>query len=313
MITVCRDRVCAELQERLAAFERDFSYPLDARQRFRISHQPDYLGFFRRMGSADCLVAEVAGEIAGVMATVSRKLRLPGQVAPKNALYLGDLKISSGVWRGRVFLERALRARELHQDSFHSAFGIVMRGTERTPERYTGALGVPGFCPLAEVAVVRIPAREFSSRGIREVDPESVFARTEQLSQQQVRLLPARLGPGSRFGPVGLCQEEGLACAVLEDTLDCKRLYLGEGEELRSCHLSHFAFSRQTAGVQVLEAALTLCHRRDIPALFVSLPQSQLSLWQPTLRKLQASVTGATIYGHGLPEGLDWNINTSEV
>ena len=59
----------------VAAFEREFTYPLGNSTRFRISHGEDYLPFFQAMGEAEVLLLEKAGLVQGVLSRVARSLR----------------------------------------------------------------------------------------------------------------------------------------------------------------------------------------------------------------------------------------------
>lgn len=313
MITVCSGQIEAPLEADLEAFERCFTYPLDTQRTFRISHTPDYLRFFQRAGNARCFISKTDSAIDGVLTTVERRLFVPGSQEPQKALYLCDLKTAPGKQRGRVFLQLAAEARRQAPRELSAAFGIVMHGTEKTPDLYSGSFGIPKFEALAEVAIFRIPARCGSREGVSFQDPVSVSPVFEHLKGERLCMQPQVAKFGSGYAPIGLVDSSGDACAVLEDTLESKRLFCDKGIELRSCHLSTFAYRSPLAANHIVEAALDLCWERGISALFFSVPKTDQADWNERCNSTDATRTGATIYGLGLPKGLDWNINTSEV
>ncbi len=313
MITVCSGQIEPSLQAELEIFEHGFTYPLDANRTFRISHAPDYLCFFGRMGNANCFISKNEAEVDGVLTTVERRLWVPGFKEPQKALYFCDLKIAPGKQRGRVFLQLAAEVRRHVCCDLSAAFGIVMQGTERTPDHYSGSLGIPKFEALAEIAIFRIPARQDSREGVSIESPQAVPIVFGDLRGGQLFMKPETARTGSRYEPVGLIDSSGGACAVLEDTLESKRLFCDRGEELLSGHLSSFAYRSPDAGFRIVEAALDLCRERGISALFFSVPKTKREDWDELCKFSDVTRTGATIYGLGLPKGLDWNINTSEV
>lgn len=313
MITVCSGQIEPSLQAELEIFERGFTYPLDAHRTFRISHAPDYLCFFGRRGNVNCFISKNEDQVDGVLTTVERRLWAPGFKEPQKALYFCDLKIVPGRQRGRVFLQLAAEVRRHVCYDLSAAFGIVMHGTERTPDQYSGSFGIPKFEALAEVAIFRIPARRGSWEGVSTESSQTVPVVLEALRGEQLFVNPGIARSGSRYEPVGLIDSSGQACAVLEDTLESKRLFCDRGEELLSGHLSSFAYRSPAAGVRIVEAALDLCWERGISALFFSVPKKKREDWDELCQFSDVTRTGATIYGLGLPKGLDWNINTSEV
>lgn len=300
------------LQQGLEEFEASFVYPLDAEQTFRISHGPDYQRFFKAMGETRCFVARDDSAVQGVLTTVRRELLLPGGQS-KSALYVCDLKVSAGPARAATFLRLASAARNFHESSScESAFSIVMRGNERLPDQYTGAWGLPLFELLAEVAILRIPVQPNPEALAKLVSPSDVADIFAGLESDAVRTSTRPRSEGARFEPLGLLSSSQRACGILEDTLTSKRLFTGD-QELLSAHLSSFAYATPADGAQVVSTALSVCRERGIPALFLALPAERLNAWLSHNSYPNATVTGATIYGLGIPPGLPWNINTSEV
>lgn len=94
------DEVAARRDE-LAAFEREFVYPL-GRDTFRIDHGSDYLAFFRSLGTPAVLVSESQGRLRGICVAVERSFAEP-------TWYLCDLKVAAGC-RGLGLARRLMQA-----------------------------------------------------------------------------------------------------------------------------------------------------------------------------------------------------------
>ena len=310
MILVLPDSLTPPLQRELDEFEAGFSYPLDAERSFRISHGVNYLRFFQAMGETSCFVARDNLGVQGVLTSVRRRLWLPGGSAV-TALYLCDLKVTQGQARLLTFLRLVSAARELHAKE-SAAYSVVMRGTKPSPNDYSGSLGIPHFQPLAEVVILRIPTASNDQDSADLVPLERVEQRFAILASDVVRAQVGSRSEVGRFPPLAFLSPNGQACGVLEDTLAAKRLFTGN-EELLSAHLTNYAYTTPEEGGEIVSTALACCRRRGIPALFLALPNSKFGAWRSHNPYPYATVTNATIYGHGLPTGLSWNINTSEV
>ena len=113
--------------------------------------------------------------------------------------------------------------------------------------------------------------------------------------------------------PVGLTDAFGSACGLVEDTRRCKRLLADDGTELRSAHLSYFAWESPAAGAALLHVALGHAARAGHPALFVAIAPSDVAPLEAALGPMEKVVAPATIFGHGLDDDLVWNINTAEI
>jgi hypothetical protein len=113
--------------------------------------------------------------------------------------------------------------------------------------------------------------------------------------------------------PLWLMEPGGRACGRLEDTHRAKRLIADDGQELRSAHLSCFAYNDVRAGVELLRLALRHAARRGLPALFVAVaPADAEDICRP-LGETGPVLAPATIFGTGLPAGPAWTINTAEI
>src|SRR5437868_1889091 len=139
----------------LADFEKPFTYPLGPGESFRISHGDDYTLFFRSQGEGSCFIAANENRIVGALGAAIRSLRFPDG-GGRSVAYFGDLKISPECRGGRVLLKLARATEAWLRAKVDAGFGIVMGGTDHTPEAYTGRAGIPAFCELGRVAILRI-------------------------------------------------------------------------------------------------------------------------------------------------------------
>jgi hypothetical protein len=298
----------------LEAFERQFEYPLGTSSTFHIAHGADYVRFFRAIGEAACFVVEKRG-ILGVLSAAVCQLQAPdGSVVP--AGYLCDLKLAPAARRSLAICRLAQTAEPWLRARCDRAFGVVMDGTPAIPTRYTGALGIPAFREVAKIMVFRVP--------VRREDREGCGTATE-ISPPEAAVVAQRLGAGrfltrggapavrSEMVPLGLVLPGGGACGVLEDTRRAKRLLTPDGTELLSAHLSYFAYTSAADGAVLLRDALARCGRLGFPALFVAVPERDAEGLRRALNRDDPVPAPATVYGHGLPAGADWNINTAEI
>lgn len=303
------------MQERLSDFERQFDYPLGEEGRFFISHGEDYTRFFRAMGDATCLVAKDGADIVGTLAVTARHLATPAG-RTMDAAYLADLKIALKARGGFVLKQLARTASAISHVS--AGYSVVMRGTRSVPDTYTDRIGIPAFRHLGSVDVLRIPVDTeatnepclFEEKPLSELD--EVFLRHSRGSHVALGDW-GRRSERSSFAPMGLVSPDGNACGVVEDTLRSKCLFLAGGEELRSSHLSNFAFGHPESGGEVIRAALAVSYGRRLPALFTAVPAHQTRALLESLRITGITCAPADIYGIGLDAGLPWNINTAEI
>ena len=309
------ERPDADLARALNEFEREFSYPLGAGASFRISHGRDYPRFFRSMGDGCCFVAKDDGRVVGTLGVSIWRLILPdGREKP--VAYFGDLKVSRHV-RGQVVLWQLARSvNAWAEPQVDAAFGVVMDGTPIDPRNYTGRVGIPSFVEMRKMQAVRFqtqPEPTVLRNGFR-ADATRGGECYLRLSRGRVRTAAASRRRRSQMPPVWLVHPDGSACGRLEDTRRAKRLFVADsGDEMRSAHLSCFAFSRPDAGMQLLCEARRLAARRGLPALFAALAERDMNLLTAEFGELDGHIAPATIYGTGLEAGIEWNINTSEI
>jgi hypothetical protein len=303
-----------ELARALADFEAQFTYPLGPGRSFRIAHGDDYPRFFRAIGEAACFVAERQGRVLGTLGAALRSLTLPTG-GERAVVYLGDLKVAPSA-RGGSTLPRLVRAaRDWAAGRANAAFGVVMDGTPVTPERYTDRLGIPAFRALGNVMVRRLPTpKERAGPDARFVSPTDwAEACYRRLSAGRHASPGGQPGERSEMTPVWLTHPDGLSCGRLEDTRRAKRLFADDGSEMRSAHLSVFAYQDPSAGVALLRDALPRAARLGFPALFVAVAGPEAEAFRAALGDLPAVAAAATVFGTGLEPASLWNINTAEI
>jgi hypothetical protein len=303
-----------ELARALDRFEKQFRYPLGPGRFFRIAHGEDYPRFFRAMGQGICFVAESEGNILGVMGAALRCLDLPSG-EERQVLYLGDLKIDPAARGGRTLLRLAGAVRQWVGARVSAAFAVVMDGTPTIPTRYTGRCGIPLFSELGKIMVLRLPTSGIPG------GPCDGWLTTAERGHVCYRHLSAGryASPGgnpaerSEMAPVWLMEPGGRACGRLEDTRRAKRLIADDGSEMRSAHLSCFAYQDQSAGIELLRIALRHAAGRGLPDLFVAIAAAEVTSFCPPLEAMGIVQAPATVYGAGLQSGPIWNINTAEI
>lgn len=314
----------AEVAAALEVFEREFTYPLGARQRFRISHGLDYPRFYRAIGGSNAATFTATGadgRIRGTLGAAVRPVQLPGGECA-TAAYLGDLKTSVLPGRGRILLKLAAEATTwcLARGATF-AYGVVMDGTSQLPADYTGQLGVRAFRKVSEISILRIPVPRHAA-GVNGVERTGMteIEEIEDCFQQRSRGRFAPLGGNSalrsEIEPIALIATDGSSCGIIEDTRCAKRLLVENGEELRFAHLSKFAYAAPTAGAQLLRAALHHCASNALaPSLFTAVPTADLRAFMASLGDGSGcSIAPASIYAAELGEPFaDWNISTSEI
>jgi hypothetical protein len=303
-----------ELARSLTRFEAQFTYPLGPGRSFRIAHGEDYPRFFRAMGEAACFVAERQGEVLGTCGAALRQLLLPAG-HERLVIYLGDLKIALAARGGRALVRLAGAVRQWAGSRAAAAFAVVMDGTRATPLRYTGRLGVPPFRELGKVVVLRVPTagEETSSNNRLAATEAQVDACYRRLSAGWYACPGGNPAERSEAAPQWLVAPDGRACGRLEDTRRAKRLIADDGTEMRSAHLSCFAFQDPGAGADLLRDALRRAAGQGLPALFVAVVPPDAEAIGRHLGGREVVAAPATIYGTGLEPGPLWNINTAEI
>ena len=321
-----------ELGAALERFERQFLYPLGPNRSFRVSHGRRYLPFFQAMGEARLLVVLCGDEVHGTLVIVTRRLaRRPNNpsadwsASPAIPLrretpvhYLCDLKVHPEARSGPALASLFRRAGEIVRSSGSTAcYAVVMQGTGRLPVEYTGRLGIPRFEQTGRIAILRLtprPGGSVPATDCREVAADELSVAYERLAPPGLSLKGHDSHIRSVMIPVGLIDRSDAACGLLEDTLLGKRLFTDGDEELRSAHLSCFAWSDPQAAARLLETAARAASVRGYPALFVALPEPRLAEMLPHLRDTDVLVAPAQVFSHDIAPGdLSWWIDTAEI
>jgi hypothetical protein len=283
--------VDAALSRKLCEFEALFDYPLGNSQRFRIDHSTDYTAFYRAIGEARTWMIDSGDSIIAAISTAVRSVKIQGE--PKRIAYIGDLKIHPQHQSGRVLFHIARCLQPLLEQTATFAYGVVMDGTQFTPEHYTGRLGIPQFRPVAKLHILRIEASDWRGTASSNVSAQEGYALYSQLNNAVSD--PASTKLRSKMIPHWLAVA-GQACGMLEDTRRAKRLYLTRGEELLSAHLSCFAFKDTAAACAILHNALDCAYQQGYPAMFVALSEAQYDLLAPSLQSFRYTTAPATVY-----------------
>jgi hypothetical protein len=217
--------------------------------------------------------------------------------------------------RSFVFLRLARAAQAWLHGKASIGFGVVMDGTRDTPDSYTGHFGIPGVRVLGTILVWQIPCTATDSHHGDEhflATPKQVADCYRDLSLGRYASPGASPAERSEMPLTWLVHPTRMACGLVEDTRRAKRLHADDGSELRSAHLSFFAFRSSEAGVELLSVAQRQAARFGHPALFVALAPTDAHDLDRAFGNTEKVVAPATVYGHGLDEGI-WNINSAEI
>ncbi|WP_239656858.1 GNAT family N-acetyltransferase [Mycobacterium riyadhense] len=314
----------SDLARALDIFEEQFSYPLGPDSTFRISHGDDYTRFFRAMGEAVVFVAENDGQVLGTVAAALRSLMTPDG-HEKNAVYLGDVKISPAARRGLTPLRlmRALLAEAAHRSRIEGIFSVLMDGTElpQTPEAYSrraARLGLPVLRAVGHITILRVPTSQLTDATTQDGDPArsvSLAAVAElyrRLTQGHYAVPAGQPMMRSELPPAALMLSDDSACGLLEDTRRAKLLYTAAGE-LRGAHLSNFAYRDPERGAALVKAALSLAAKHGNPELTFAIPVPDTAALVAHLCIPGTGVYQATVNGADLAAAERWSINTAEI
>ena len=303
------------LASALADFERSFEYPLGSGRSFRISHGDDYHAFFRAMGTAACFFALHDKVVVGSIAVVIRRLGLPDG-GERSVAYVADLKVAAGPRAGRTLFQISRAALSWARMQTDAAFAVVMDGTRATPAAYTGRVGIPAFGAVGAVMILRLAidgAPGSSTDGAYVGDAMTAEQRYHELCRGHYSSPGGQPAARSLMPATWLVATDGMATGLLEDTRRAKRLWADPGKELVSAHLSRFAYRSVAAGAALVREALRRSAALRYPALFVAVPAADADRFTTALDGIECVRAPATVYGHGLPSGPPWHVNTAEI
>lgn len=344
--------ICAESAEsidttkhdNISNFEAGFRYPLSPTEHFSISHGADYSLFYRSMGKSLVLAAEQDElPIATVAATI-RELHSPSGNIHRCA-YIGDLKYRKSTGASRQLLNLLLELQTWCIQKADSALAVVMGGTQKLPDSYSGRLGLREMKRLGTMHIYRIPIQSPASCGqfkeaeliasaraqsIIDTSPRNFFSfkpiqNGDSESECTSLISPIWLGTnapvsitaaGSSESPSG-----GSAVGCLQDTRKAKRLFREDGSEILNAHLTNFYFDSIDSAASIIESALESARENDFEALFLSVDIERSQQLSAVLEKFGATKSEAIIYGAGViaeeqfndHSNRNWCINSSEV
>ncbi len=296
-------------QQKLFEFEKRFVYPLGATSKFRIEHGPDYTSFYRAIGKPITVAAQKDAEIVGVISVALREVSLGGRFL--KFAYIGDLKVDPRWQSTSVFYKLAKRLQSLLTEPIDCAYAVVMNGTPSSPSSYSGRLGIPHFKTVNTTHVLRFLTSSHETSPLTPANEHNSYSLYCLLEQENAILSLANVQLRSNTSPMWLNVNDK-AIGLIEDTMRAKRLYLDDGSELLSAHLSYFAFADVSSAMTLISHAVTWAHKKGFPALFVSLSPQKKHLLKPLLSKFQFDESLATIYATD-DIGGRISINTSEI
>lgn len=296
------------LEAEYERFGANFFHALDGGSRFRVVHPGGTDVFFSDMGEAERLFAYGDDGLVGSLTWVRRCFARGG----RDVAYLCDLKIRPGHGFALHALAGACTVR-CRAAGIDAAYGVVMAGAHRTPDRYSGRMGIAGFRRVADFAILGFAARRDSGDAtVRCVSPEEAASCRRMWEPASS---PAAYGKGTRCSgmiPVGLVADGG-ACGVLEDTRRGKRLIGENGREIMTAHLRDFDFFRPVAGARVLRAALGLAAERGFDRILVALTHEKVSGLLSQTGDLSHIGSGASVFATGDCPGIPGVVPTSEI
>lgn len=298
-----------ELSRALATFEQQFRYPLGPGRTFRISHGDDYPLFFRAMGDGVCFAAMHDETVIGTLGGAIRRMHLPDG-SERLVAYLGDLKVASIARRGRAVFALIRAMQEWAGARVDSAFSVVMDGTAATTAQYGGRLGIPALESLGKVVIFQLPTKPSPTPGTAR---EAFLACHRALRVGRCTFSDGDPAQRSEHPPHWITLPDGSACGCVEDTLRSKRLFADDGAELRSAHLSGFAYDSVRAGGAMIRAALHRAGARGFGALFTSIAEPEAAAFAAEFEETPLAIAPATVFGTGLAPAALWNINPSEI
>jgi hypothetical protein len=303
-----------KLAAALEEFESQFRYPLGSDAWFRISHGADYTRFFRAMGDARCFVALRDDKVVGIITSAICRLRQPdGHFG--EAGYVSDLKVADSV-AGPTLLRLLGAVTDWISTVPKPAFCVVMHGTSRNPTQYTGRLGIPAFHELSRLMILRIPCAEFagnSTANIEHRNMDVVKSQYQQLTTNHFATDGGDASVRSQMTPVGLVHVSGNACGILEDTRRGKMLFSNDGAEMISAHLSCFGYRTTAAAIDLIAAAAQQALQRQMPALFLSIADTDAAALLEQLPQQGIVKATATVFGYAFTRQEKWSINTAEI
>lgn len=301
------------LTQKLSKFEKEFTYPLGQDQSFRIDHGEDYGAFYRSIGDECIFYLEKENRVIGVISTTIKSIKLAsGKVTSVG--YIGDIKLTPSYQKTIAALYLFKSIKPFLEQQAQIAYGLVMDGTKTLPSQYTGKASIPNFTPISKQYILRFNTNCTITCQSSEITEStqawkiytnflSKTPHDNEISQYQYR---------SSIEPQWMTIEN-TAIGMLENTRKSKRLYLVENdEEIKSTHLSYFAFNSKASAKNLIINALKKSKELGFPGMFISFNEKNYKRLQPYLEDMDFTLSTATVYA--TDEKLkNYNINSSEI
>jgi len=307
--------VAPDLVKAIDSFEKEFSYPLGAANRFRISHGETYSVFFQSIGESQSLIVEHDGIVCGAIGAALRTIFTPHGGTIK-AAYIGDFKVSEKVRSSGVAYRLLKETQNWVLSATNYGFCIVMNGTSSSPLNYTGRLGITKFEFLGEVSILRIAIENFIG------SQSCLVSRHKDASLLYKSLVAGRwsmLGGiptlRSAVQPQWFVSHNNSACGLIEDTRKTKKLFTLSNEEIVSAHLSNFAYLNPSSGAEIIRRGIEYAAQFGFKSIFVAVTPDDAPIFRKILCSYQITQTQASIFGN-LPSVIStrqWAVNTSEI
>ena len=299
---------------KLREFEHQFWYPLGSKRKFRIEHLNNYSAFFEAIGKATCFLAVEDETVIGVLSVAIRDSRGINNSEDPRVAYIADIKISPERQGSGVLGKLISHVFEwLSEIKITSAYSVVMDGTAKTPDLYTGRNGIPEFKCKGRVALLNLPTKESVEHHQHEIAidflPNSDDASVSRLPVWVNR----NLVPRSVIRPSHILDVSNGVQGMLEDTRRTKRLYDEKGNEIMFAHLSYFCYQEPEQLLPVIKTAIGHAHSLGFTDLLVSVPYSKVKTFADSLVSLINQTFTATIYGTGYDTDISKLVYSSEI
>ncbi len=312
-IDIFEEEIPALLLKQLSVFEQQFHYPLSASSSFSIKHPGPYTTFTKALGKSAHLIAHSKTQLLAVMSIAIRDLSVNGKTS--RCAYICDLKIDPHN-RFPFLLARLLKQAQTYTlQQCSAAYAVVMHGSSRNPEQYTGRLGIPAFSKHSALEIASVPAVPCAPLAQVRVEPlrDETFLALVAHAAQAVHIHSNSAALSLR----SLCTAQLITIddnnfAVFEDTRAAKQLFNQSGVEIRNAHLSHLHCTHAQHAQTLLATAQTLAAHHDFERLFFCINANQKSFISPTIRQC-AQISRAQVYAFQLPTDITIPIHSSEI
>lgn len=284
---------------KLRNFEKQFWYPLNPTQKFRIVHPGNYATFFESMGEARCFVAVLGDEVVGVLSVTIRTRGTQAQDSTAVA-YFADIKIAQHKRGSRVLLQLIQHSMAWLRGRVSSGYAVVMDGTAATPNRYTGRLGIPSFRQIGKVCMLVISTSVQIQVPTRVVTEKLLQSRIPNQCRKERFWLYSKLNYRSEYEPTLLLDPATRAHGILEDTRKAKRLFNEHNEEIMFAHLSYVEYESPNDLISIIGEANQLAREAGFMECLITVPNGDRSIFQSLLGETLQQTLTATMFGKAM-------------